>query len=82
MGLSRQEHWSGVPLPSPRPLSRDCFCRAQALEHLGSAVAAPSLQGAGSVVLAWAQLSLQDAGFTLTGDQTRVSCTCRKKCGL
>ena len=26
MGFPRQEHWSGVPLPSPEYQSRDCVC--------------------------------------------------------
>ena len=34
MGLSRQEYWSGVPLPSPTSISRQALLASSSLQHL------------------------------------------------
>ena len=32
MGFSRQEYWSGVPLPSPQQRNRNCILKMEVLE--------------------------------------------------
>ena len=89
MGFSRQEYWSGVPLPSPEQgllssygvLASHCsglsFSGAWTLGGTGSVVAAPRLY-TGSVVVAHRLSCPRYVGSSWIRDWTHVSCAGRR----
>ena len=71
MGFSRQEHWSGVPLPSPVLVAQSCstLCNPMDCSPPGSSVHGLLWER----ILEWGTIPFSSGSFQ-PRDQTRVSC--------